>query len=299
MALVLRGLTYLTVLCFVDDCIVTGGTFSGHLANVEEVLKRFQKAGLLLKPKKCKFFQKVVSFLGHVVSSEGIAVDSKKTAVIQQWPFPKNLTELRGFLGLTGFYHSYCKNYAEKASPLTEMLRKGMKVKPTERRLKAFNDLKEFLTSPPLLAMPQDSGEWKVEVDASSKSLGAILYQHQNGLWWVVEYASRTLTAQEERYCVTRKEVLAAVFGLRQFKSYLTGLPNFQLITDHQSIKYFDRTREPSGQLARFLEFLSNLNFTLEHRPGRQNVGADALSRIRPCDVADGRHVPSVTGVWV
>jgi len=176
MALVLRGLTYLTVLCFVDDCIVTGGTFSEHLTNVEEVLRRFQKAGLLLKPTKCKFFQKVVKFLGHVVSSEGIAVDSKKTAVIQQWPFPKNLTELRGFLGLTGFYRSYCKNYAEKASPLTEMLRKGMKVEPTERRLKAFNDLKEFLTSPPLLAMPQDSGEWKVEVDASAKSLGAILY---------------------------------------------------------------------------------------------------------------------------
>jgi len=83
--------------------------------------------------------------------------------------------------------------------------------------------------------------------------------------------------------------VLAAVFGLRQFKAYLTGLPNFQLITDHQSIKYFDRTREPSGQIARFLEFLSNFNFTLEHRPGRQNVGADALSRIRPCEVADGR----------
>ena len=82
MALVLRGLTYLTVLCFVDDCIVTGGTFSEHLANVEEVLKRFQKAGLLLKPTKCQFFQKVVKFLGHVVSSEGIAVDSKKTAVI-------------------------------------------------------------------------------------------------------------------------------------------------------------------------------------------------------------------------
>ena len=117
------------------------------------------------------------------------------------------------------------------------MLRKGMKVEPTERRLKAFNDLKEFLTSPPLLAMPQDSGEWKVEVDASAKSLGAILYQNQNGLWRVVEYASRSLTAQEEKFCVTRKEVLAAVFGLRQFKAYLTGLPNFQLITDHQSIQ--------------------------------------------------------------
>jgi len=111
--------------------------------------------------------------------------------------------------------------------------------------------------------MPQDSGEWKVEVDASAKSLGAILYQHQNGLWRVVEYASQTLTAQEEKFCVTRKEVLAAVFGLHQFKSYLTGLPNFQLITDHQSIKYFDRTCEPSGQIARFLEFLSNFQLHL------------------------------------
>ena len=98
------------MLCFVDDCIVTGGPFSEHLANVEEVLRRFQKAGLLLKPTKCKFLQKVVKFLGHVVSSEGIAVDSKKHQLSSSGPFLKNLTELRGFLGLTGFYRSYCKN---------------------------------------------------------------------------------------------------------------------------------------------------------------------------------------------
>ena len=104
MALVLRDLTYLTVLSFAHDCVVVGRNFAEHLANVETVLQRFQQAQLLLKPKKCKFFQHEVRFLGHIVSAEGIAVDPQKTAVIQQWPFPKNISELRGFLGLCGFY---------------------------------------------------------------------------------------------------------------------------------------------------------------------------------------------------
>jgi len=172
MALVLRDLTYLICLSFIDDCIVIGRSFDEHLSNVQTVLQRLKHAKLLLKPKKCCFFQHQVKFLGHIVSKDGVGVDPQKTSVISQWPFPKTVSELRGFLGLCSYYRSFCKGFAEIAAPLSEMLRKGAKVEATERRLKAFQDLKSFLTSAPLLAMPRDQGEWLVDVDASGKSLG-------------------------------------------------------------------------------------------------------------------------------
>jgi len=158
MALALRGLTYLIALTFVDDVIIVGRNFAEHLKNVETVLQRFKRAQLLLKPKKCSFFQKEVRFLGHVVSAEGIAVDPRKTAVIRQWPFPKNISELRGFLGLCGFYRAYCKGFAEIAAPLTEMLKKTTKVEPNPERLEAFEQLKYFLTTPHFCPCPGTKG---------------------------------------------------------------------------------------------------------------------------------------------
>ena len=124
---------------------------------------------------------------------------------------------------MCSYYRAYCAGFSEVAAPLTEMLRKGQKVEATERRLKAFSDLKKFLTSPPLLAMPRDEGDWVVECDASSKSLGAVCSQMQDGRLRVVEYASRTLSRAEESYCVTRKEMLAIIFALKQFRVYLVG----------------------------------------------------------------------------
>ena len=158
MALALRGLTYLIALTFVDDVIIVGRNFAEHLKNVETVLQRFKRAQLLLKPKKCSFFQKEVRFLGHVVSAEGIAVDPRKTAVIRQWPFPKNISELRGFLGLCGFYRAYCKGFAEIAAPLTEMLKRSTKIEPNPKRIEAFEQLKSFLTTPHFCPCPGTKG---------------------------------------------------------------------------------------------------------------------------------------------
>ena len=151
MTLVLHGLTYFCCLVFIDDTIVLGRDFDDHLLNVETVMQRFRQSGLKLKPGKCKFFQKRVKFLGHVVSQDGVGVDPLKVSCIREWPFPRNITELRGFLGLTSYYRAFCPGYAKVAEPLAEMLRKNEKIVPTERRIKAFNDLKDFLTSPPLL----------------------------------------------------------------------------------------------------------------------------------------------------
>jgi len=190
-------------------------------------------------------------------------------------------------MGLAQYYRAYVRNFAEISAPLTQMLRRGEKVEPTEARLKAFEHLKGALISPPILGLPQDDGEYVIEADASQKSLGAVCSQYQNGTLRVIEFASRRFSRTEENFCVTRREILALVFALRQFRPYVLGR-HFRLVSDHQILQYFDRSKEPIGQMARHLDFLSDFDFTLDYRQGTAHQNCDSLSRIRPCEQNGG-----------
>jgi len=251
MALALKGLTYLCCLVFIDDTIVIGRTFDEHLTNLALVLERFRQAGLKLKGVKAKLFQYRVSFLGRLVSRDGVAVDPKKVDCIVSWEFPRTVSELRGFLGLCSYYRAFCPGFATVTAPLTEMLRKGAAVEPTESRLRAFDELKRFLSTAPVLAMPTDEGEYCLSVDASGVGYGAVLEQYQDKSLRVIEYASRTFNRAERAYCVTRKEMAALIFGLRHFRSYLLGR-RFVCRVDHMALLYYQKTPEPIGQQARY-----------------------------------------------
>ena len=133
MSLVLRGLT--CTLAYIDDTLCFSSSFEQHLIDLETVLDRFRKANLKLKPTKCKFFQERVRFVEHFVSAQGIEVDDTKTVCIANWPFPRSISELRGFLGLCSYYRSFCPNFATVADPLTECLRKGVALSCTPERL--------------------------------------------------------------------------------------------------------------------------------------------------------------------
>ena len=203
MSLVLSGLA--CALAYVDDCIVFSPSFERHLIDLEAVLDRFRRANLKLKPTKCKFFQERVKFCGHYVSARGIEVDSAKTACIDSWPFPRSISELRGFLGLCSYYRSFCEGFATVADPLTECLRKGVALSCTPERLQAFNTLKGLLTSAPILAVPRDDPEcvYVLDTDASAVGASAILQQYQDGKLRVLEYASRCFSASERSKCAT------------------------------------------------------------------------------------------------
>ena len=287
MALVLKGLDFTTCLSYVDDTIVLGRTFEEHSNNLQQVLDRFRQANLKLRPKKCKIFQHRVSFVGHVVSAEGIATAPEKISCIQAWEFPRTMTELRGFLNLCGYYRSFCPHFATVAEPLIECLRKGVSLEHTERRQQAFDKLKELLTNSPVLATPNDDDIYVVDVDSSGVGAGAVLQQWQGGKLRVIEYASRTYNAPERRYCVTRLEMLALIFALRQWKQYLLGR-HFIVRTDHMALTYYQQTKEPVGQQARYLDFVSQFDFDLQYRPGVRHNNADALSRLRPCEIEGG-----------
>jgi len=285
MDVVMSGLHFQVCLVYLDDIIIFSETVDQHLERLIIVLKRLLSAGLKLKPEKCALFQKSIAFLGHVVSEKGIQTDPRKIDAVKDWPVPKSVRDVRAFLGLAGYYRRFVPSFASIASPLNAMLGKGKKFAWSTEAQKSFDELKLALTSSPVLAMPNDDGEFVLDTDASDFAIGAVLSQKQGEHEKVVAYASRRLDRRESKYCVTRKELLAVVYFVRYFKQYLLGR-QFKIRTDHSALIWLRRTPDPIGQQARWLEVLEEFQFSIEHRPGSRHGNADAMSR-RYCKVRD------------
>ena len=281
MELVLTGLHWSSCLVYIDDIIIFSSTVQEHFQQLLEVFERLRSAGLKVKPSKCHLFRRSVDYLGHIVSRQGVQTYPGKTESVTNWPSPNNVKELRQFLGLASYYRRFVKNFALIAAPLHRLTEKAKAWSWTLECEQAFNVLKEKLTTAPILAFPQFDLEFTVDCDASSEGLGAVLSQNHDGKECVISYASRTLSKVERRYCATRKEMLALIWAIRQFRPYLYG-KKFTVRTDHDALKWLCSFHEPEGQVARWLESLAEYDFTVQHRSGKQHVNADSLSRL-PC----------------
>ena len=288
MDLILAGVQWSTCLVYIDDIVIPGKTPGEHMCNLRVVLQKLREAGLRLKPSKCSFFQRQVSYLGHIVSREGVATDPAKTEKVAAWPCPTSVTEVQRFLGLASYYRRFIRNFAEIAKPLHRLTEKTQDFRWTDQCDNAFRELKQRLTSAPILAFPDFSQPFILDTDASQTGIGAVLSQVQEGQERVVAYASRTLSKAERRYCVTRRELLAVVTYVQHFRHYLLGR-RFELRTDHGSLTWLLGFKEPEGQLARWLERLQEFDFKIIHRRGKQHGNADALSR-RPCQQCGLTH---------
>jgi RNase H-like domain found in reverse transcriptase/Reverse transcriptase (RNA-dependent DNA polymerase) len=218
MDLVLVGLTWEICLVFLDDVIIMSETFDEGLVRLKAVFDRLRAANLKLKPSKCRLLQREVVFLGHLVSSEGIAPDPSKVEAVTNWPRPVNLREVRAFVGLANYYRNFVKGFAEIARPLHELTKKNCRFEWTDRQEEAFVTLKRKLTEAPVLAAPRDEGLFILDSDGSDLAVGAVLQQQQDNALKVIAYASRSLSDAERNYCTTRKELLAVIFGLKQFR---------------------------------------------------------------------------------
>ena len=228
---VLSGLPWNSCLVYLDDIIVTGSTFSAHLDNLSKVFHRIREAGLKLQPSKCAFCKPEVSFLGHIVSPKGITTDPSKTDKVASWPTPTSKRDVQQFLGLANYYHRFIKDFASIARPLHRLTEKTATFKWTTECEAAFSDLKDKLTTAPVLEHPRYDKEFIIDTDASATGIGAVLSQVQDdGREHVIAYASRTLSRPERRYCVTRRELLAVVTFIHHFRPYLLGR-KFSLIT--------------------------------------------------------------------
>ena len=277
MNLVLHGLTWDIALAFLDDIMVMGTDFDNHLSNLRSILDRFRKYGLKLKPKKCEFFKDKVEFLGHIVSQNKLEVGSEYIDALTNWKIPTTTVEVERFLGFVNYHRNFIKDLAEIAKPLYGLTGKN-KFHWLEQHQAAFEKLRTALSTEPVLTIPNTSGEFILDCDASQFAIGGELSQIQDGQERVIGYCSFAMTSEQQRYCTTRKELLAIIRCTRQFKHYLLGR-RFTVRTDHNSLIWLCRFKEPQGQLARWIEELSQYNMILQHRPGLKHVNADALSR--------------------
>ena len=279
MHLVLKGLCWSDCLVYLDDIIIFGRTLQEHRERLSLVLSRLAEAGLKINPKKCKLLSERVIVLGHVVTRDGISTDPEKVRVIKEWPVPENESQLRAFLGTAGYYRGFVPNYADIAAPLHSASQKGERFRWTAECEEAFRNIKRKLMNAPILAFPQLDVPFILDTDASDSGLGAVLSQVQDGKERVIAYAARALSKAERNYSTTRKELLALVWGTEHFETYLYGR-QFLARTDHSALQWLKNFKSPRGQVARWLERLSDFDFEVEHRPGQSHGNADGLSRL-------------------
>ena len=217
-----------------------------------------------------------------MVSERGIEPDPDKLTAISEWPVPKNLTEVRSFVGLASYYRRHVEGFSDIAKPLSELTKKNQPFLWGPEQQSAFDKLKYCLTHYPVLAPPLPEGKYIIDTDASDFAMGAVLQQEQHGTVRVIAYASKTFDAAERMYCTTRKELAAVIYALREFRHYVVGGIPFLLRTDYGALTSLFKTPEPIQQQARYLNFLADYNFEIQHRAGSQHGNSDGLSR-RPC----------------
>lgn len=271
---------------YLDDLVLVTQTFDEHLELLKTVFKRLIDAGLKLNADKCHFCKSELKYLGHVVNQDGIATDPEKVRAIAEFPTPRTVRSLRSFLGLASWYRRFVTGFAVVTRPLTKLLRKNARWTWDSEQESAFVELKRRLCTTPILACPDFSRTFVLQVDASNDGLGAALTQNQASREAVVAYASRLLSESERNFTTTEKECLALVWAVRKFRPYLEGY-KFEAVTDHIALKWLMRLHEPGGRLARWIMDLQQFDFEIRYRKGSLNRVADALSRqpVENCEV--------------
>lgn len=276
---VLAGLIYKCCAVYIDDIVIASPTFEQHLMDIKEVLSRLASAGLSLKLSKCQFCLNELVFLGYRVTPDGVSPDPKKVEAVTEFKTPKDVKQVRGFLGLTGYYRRFIPNYAQKAEPLFKLTRKETPFDWDDDCQIAMDFLKSCLTSEPILCFPDFTRPFFIHTDACDLGLGAALMQKDDmGRDVAVAFASRTLHKSERPYSTPEKECLGVIWAMEHFRPYVEGL-HVTIYTDHNSLKWLMSRPNPSGRLARWSLRLQDFDFTIVHKPGVRNSVPDALSR--------------------
>ncbi|CAN6695191.1 unnamed protein product [Malus baccata var. baccata] len=250
---------------FMDDFSVFGDSFDGCLENLTLILKRCVETNLVLNWEKCHFMVKQGIVLGHIVSERGIEVDKSKIDLVRYLPSPTSVREVRSFLGHAGFYRRFIKDFSKISTPLCRLLQKDVSFEFNEECEKAFKHLKEMLTSAPIIRPPDWSIPFELMCDASDYALGAVLGQRKDKQPHVLYYASRTLNDAQLNYSTTEKELLAVVFALDKFRSYLLGTKVI-IYTDHAALKYLLTKKEAKPRLIRWMLLLQEFDIKIRDK---------------------------------
>ena len=265
---------------YIDDILTFSKGFEDHYNHLEKLFERLRQANLKVKPSKCKIACDNVMFLGYNISDKGISVDESRIKSLKNYPRPTKTKEIKQFLGLSGFYRQFIPNFAELTEPFNRLTRKNVKFEWSEECEKSFQSLIRQLISKPILNYPDFEKTFIISTDASNIGLGAILSQKdENGQEKPIYYASRALNIHERNYSTIEKELLAIVYACEKFKYYVYGR-EFLITTDHNPLVYLKNITLSSEKLTKWRLKLTEYNFKILYRKGKENGNADALSRV-------------------
>ncbi|KAL0179640.1 hypothetical protein M9458_025082, partial [Cirrhinus mrigala] len=281
---VFRDMLNRWVIVYIDDILIFSNSLTEHIRHVRAVLQRLIAHQLYAKEEKCEFLQDKISFLGYIISADGVAMDERKVNAVLKWPRPNTLRELQRFLGFANFYRRFIRHFSSVAAPLTAMVKKGVsRLVWTQPTLQAFVDLRRRFTTAPILHHPDPEKPFIVEVDASSTGVGAVLSQRQGdpAKMFPCAYYSHKLTPAERNYDVGNRELLAIKLALEEWRHWLEGSKHpFTVLMDHKNLEYLRSAKVLNHRQARWSLFFTRFQFQVSYRPGTQNTKADALSRI-------------------
>ena len=270
---------YQWLIIYIDDCITWSNSYEEALVHYEKLLQRAVKVGIQFKPSKCQFFSSNLKILGHRVTPEGRFPTEKGTEAISSFERPHNVSSLKRFLGMVGYFRDYIPDMSRRSQNLRSLLSQKASFSWTHAHEAEFQDLKTALLSPDtILFHPDWDKEFEVHTDASKVGCGAMLAQRHNGILRPVRFASRAFSATESRWPTFHHEFFAVKWALEHFRPYLLGR-KFKVITDHANLKFLASVAPQNSKMARWCLSLAEFDFTIEHSPGKENVVPDALSR--------------------
>ncbi|GKB31285.1 putative nucleotidyltransferase, ribonuclease H [Tanacetum coccineum] len=262
------------MIVFIDDILIYSRNKEEHANHLRIILELLKKEKLYAKFSKCDFWIHIVQFLGHLIDNQGLHVDPAKIEAVKNWTSPTTPTEIRQFLGLTGYYQIFIEDLLKIAKSLTELTQKNKKYIWGKDQESAFQLLKHKLCEAPILALPEGNDNFVVYCDASHQGLGAVLMQREK----VIAYVSRQLKPNEENYTTHDLELGAVVFALKIWRHYLYGT-KCTMFTDHKSLQHILDQKELNMRQCCWLELLADYDCEIRYHLEKANVVADALSR--------------------
>ena len=300
---------YLDVFCtaYLDDVLIYSSKEEDHASHVLQVLRRLHARGLQVNIDKCEFNTTRVKYLGMIVTTNGIEMDTEKVEAIQKWEPPSSVKDVQAFLGFANFYRRFIPEFSKKVKPLNE-LTKGTQytTRSGKRKIKygtfdwtttcqgAFEDLKRAFTTAPVLAHYDSKLETWVETDASDFVVAGVLSQMHGEVLKPVAYFSKKMTPAECNYMIYDKELLAIVKSFETWRPELASVNEpVQVLTDHQNLEHLMTTKQLNRRQARWAEFFSEFNFRVTYRPGKEGEKPDTLTRLaqdRPKRFDDARQ---------
>ena len=283
------------VVVYIDDILIFSQTEFDHVQHVKAVLQRLRENSLYVKLDKCFFHTSSVEFLGYILSSEGITMDTRKVDAVMKWPVPTSVKEVQSFLGFANFYRRFISHFSEVVAPITSLLKKNKPFQWSLEAGKAFILLKERFTSAPILSHPDPDQPFFVEADASQIAVGGILSQRDpaTGHLHPVAYFSKKLLPAEQNYTITERELLAIKLTFQEWRHYLLGAKHMITIyTDHKNLQFFRSIKALTPRQMRWLLFFSEYEFLITYRPASQQTKSDVLSHFGYAMTDEIRSLP-------